>query len=137
MALSLEKYLDPVEPDEQVPEYIYEDVDLGGESWNYRLYWEDRSARWYIYIWPTADEDLAEGETDRGGVSGKKLVPNFPIAWAHTGRRPPNGVIMLLDTGDPAAVAPCTFDGLGNRWKLCWLADDGVPASTDRPWVIT
>jgi hypothetical protein len=137
MALSLEKYLDPVEPEEAVPEYIYEDVDLGGESWNYRLFWNDRSERYQIDIWPTPEEALAEDETDKGGVTGKKLVPNYPIAWANTGRKPPNGSIMLLDTGDPQAREQCTYEGLGHRWKLCWIADDGVAATEDSIYTIT
>jgi hypothetical protein len=137
MAYALESYLDPVEPEEQVPEYILEDVDLGGESWNYRLFWNDRSDRWQIDFWPTLTEELAEGVTDKGGVTGKRLVPNYPIGWAHTGRIPPNGFIMLLDTGDSSAAEQCTYEGLGHRWKLCWIADDGVPVVTTNPWTIT
>ena len=110
MTLALDKYLDPVEPAEQVPSYIYEDVDLGGVSWNYRLFWNDRSERWQIDLWTS---DLEKE------IRGLKLVPNYPIAWANTGRNPVNGFIMLLDTGDPTAADQCTYDGLGWRWKLC------------------
>jgi hypothetical protein len=128
MALTLEKYLDPVEPVEQVPEYTYEDIDLGGVSWNYRLLWNDRSERWQIYVWSS------DGTKE---INGVKVVPNYPLMWAQTGRRPENGYIYLLDTGDDDGRDQCTYEGLGHRWKLCWLDDDGVAAAEDRPWSIT
>ncbi len=127
MTLVLDKFLDPVDPRDQVPSYVYEDVDLGGVSWNYRLFWNDRSERWQIDIWTS---DLARE------IYGLKLVPNYAIAWANIGRNPEGGFIMLLDTGDPDAAEQCTYDGLGNRWKLCWITID-EDAEEDRPWSIT
>jgi hypothetical protein len=127
MALVLEKYLDPVEPDEQVREYIYEDVDLGGVSWNYRLLWNDRSERWQIYVWSS------DGEKE---INGVKVVPNYLLMQFQTGRRPENGYIMLLDTSDVEARDQCTYDGLGHRWKLCWVTWT-EEAEEDRPWSIT
>lgn len=131
MAFELEKYLDPVEPVEQVREYVYEDIDLGGESWNYRLLWNVRAEAWSIDVY-----DSEEGDAQRR-VNGTRLVPNQPINFNHTGRIPVNGFIMLLDTGDPKAKDRCTYDGLGHRWKLCWIADDGEDIEEDRPWSIT
>jgi hypothetical protein len=131
MALELEKYLDPVEPVEQVQEYVYEDIDLGGESWNYRILWNDRAERWSIDVYDSEEDD------DQRRVNGTRLVPNWPINFNHTGRIPTNGFIMLLDAGDPAAAEPCTYEGFGHRWKLCWIADDGVDVEEDRPWSIT
>ena len=131
MTLELDKYLDPVEPLEQVREYVYEDIDLAGESWNYRLLWNDRAERWSIDVY-----DSEEGDAQRR-VNGTRLVPNYPINWTHTGRIPTGGFIVLLDTADDTAKDPCTYDGLGHRWKLCWVSDDGVAADDDRPWTIT
>ncbi len=128
MALIIDKVLDPVDPDENVPEYLFEDIDLGGESWNYRLRWNDRAERWTIDVY-SSDGTKA--------IYGKRLVPNYLLNWAHTGRRPEGGVMMLLDTGDPEADEACTFDGLGNRWKLVWLVDDGLTPAATRPWTIT
>lgn len=127
MAFVIEKQLDPVEPAEQVPEYEYTDIDLGGESWNYRLFWNDRAERWQI--------DL---ENDDGrAIRGERLVPNYPIGWAHTGRRPSNGYLMLYDTADDDGRTQCTYEGLGNRWQLVWLEDDGTDAANVRPWSIS
>ncbi len=128
MTLQINRYLDPVDPDDQVPEYVYEDVDLGGVSWNYRLRWNDRAERWVLDVY-NSDGTKA--------IYGKRLVPNYPFNWAHTGRKPEGGVMMLLDTGDPDATDACTYEGLGNRWKLCWLVDDGEDATAARPWTIT
>jgi hypothetical protein len=127
MALVLEKYLDPVEPDEQVREYIYEDVDLGGVSWNYRLLWNDRSERWQIYVWSS------DGTKE---INGVKVVPNYLLMQFQTGRRPENGYIMLLDTSDVEARDQCTYEGLGHRWKLCWVTWT-EEEEEDRPWSIT
>jgi hypothetical protein len=128
MTLQIDKYLDPVEPIEAVPSYLYEDVDLGGVSWNYRLYWNDRAERWHIDVY-TSDGTKA--------IYGKRLVPNYPLFWANTGRNPEGGYLMLLDTGDPNATEQCTYEGLGNQWKFCWLVDDGIAVAEDRPWSIT
>lgn len=128
MAFIIDKILDPFEPEEQVPEYIFEDIDLGGVSWNYRLVWNDRAERWTMDIY---DSD----GTKR--VNGKRMVPNYPLFWAQTGRRPEGGYLMLLDTGDPTGREQCTYDGLGHRWQLVWLVDDGTDVAPDRPWSIT
>lgn len=128
MTLEIDKYLDPVDPDDHVPEYVYEDLDLGGVSWNYRIFWNDRAERWNLDVW-TSDGTKA--------IYGKRLVPNYPLNWAHTGRRPEGGYMMLLDTGDPDGTDQCTYEGLGNRWRLCWLVDDGVDTTAARPWTIT
>lgn len=128
MALKPEKVLDPYLPEEQVPEYEYNEVDLAGVAWNYRLFWNNRSERWQIDLW-TSDGEKA--------VYGEKLVPNYPIAWAHTGRNPVGGRVMLWDTGDPDAREQCTYEGLGHRWLLVWAVDDGTDVDTPRPWSIT
>lgn len=128
MTLIVDRYLDPIEPDEQVGEYVYEDIDLAGVSWNYRLFWNDRAERWQMDVWTT---DLSKE------IRGKRLVPNYPLFWAHTGRRPVGGYLMLVDTSDQSAGDACTYDGLGWRWKLCWLTDDGVTVASTRPWTIT
>ena len=117
MTLSIDKILDPFEPEVQVPEYIFEDVDLGGESWNYRLFWNDRAERWQIDVYNS------DG-TKR--VNGTRLVPNYFLNWRHTGRIPENGGLMLLDNGDPDGGDPCTYDELGFRWTLAWIVDDGT-----------
>lgn len=122
MSWNLDKYLDPVDPAEAVRSYIYEDIDLGGVSWNYRLLWNDRAERWTIDIW-TSDDEKA--------IYGKRLVPNYALFWANTGRRPEGGFIYLLDTGDPDGAEQCTYEGLGNRWKLCWFVDGGADPSTE------
>jgi hypothetical protein len=128
MTLQIDRYLDPVEPEETVPDYVFEDIDLEGVSWNYRLYWNDRAERWHIDVW-TSDDSKA--------IYGKRLVPNYPLFWANTGRRPEGGYLILLDTGDPDATDQCTYEGLGHQWKLCWLVDDGVDTSTPENWTIT
>lgn len=128
MGYLIDQYLDPVDPVEAVREYIYEDIDLGGDSWNYRIYWNDRAERWVMDVY-SSDGNKA--------VYGKRMVPNYPLFWANTGRRPEGGFIMLYDTGDPKGSEPCSYEGLGNRWKICWLVDDGSEVSSDRPWVIT
>lgn len=128
MTYIIDKYLDPVDPEENVPSYIYEDVDLNEVSWNYRLYWNDRAERWAIDVY-TSDGDKA--------IYGKRMVVNYPLFWANTGRRPEGGYFMLYDTSDPTGSEQCTFEGLGNRWKLCWIVDDGLDAATPPPWTIT
>lgn len=128
MTLIIDKVLDPIEPAQQVPEWIFEDVDLGGVSWNYRLYWNDRAERWNI--------DVYDSEGVKA-VRGKRLVPNYPLFWAQTGRRPEGGFLMLLDSGDPDARDQCTYDELGFRWQLIWLVDDGLDTDPVRPWTIT
>ena len=128
MTLQIDKILDPAAPEENSPEMLFEDVDLAGVSWNYRLRWNDRAERWILDVY-TSDG------TKR--INGKRLVPNYLLNQFHTGRRPEGGYMLLLDTGDPDGNEACTFDGLGNRWKLCWLVDDGVDTTPDRPWSIT
>jgi hypothetical protein len=128
MTLVIDTILDPLEPLEQVPEYIFEDIDLGGVSWNYRLRWNDRAERWTIDVYSSDGEKA---------IYGKRLVPNYPLFWANTGRRPEGGYLMLYDTGDASAAEQCTYDGLGHRWQLVWLVDDGTDAPADRPWTIT
>jgi hypothetical protein len=128
MALIIDKILDPVEPAEAVREWIFEDIDLGGVSWNYRLYWNERAERWNIDVYSSDDTKA---------IRGKRLVPNYPLFWANTGRRPEGGYLMLQDTGDPEAREQCTYDELGFRWQLVWLVDDGLDAAEDRPWTIT
>lgn len=128
MTLFIDKVLDPFEPVEAVPEWIFEDVDLGGVSWNYRIYWNDRAERYVIDVY---DSDGIKA------IRGKRLVPNYPLFWAHTGRRPEGGFLMLYDTGDPAAREQCTYEGLGYRWQLVWLVDDGEDTTPARPWSIT
>jgi hypothetical protein len=128
MTLQIDRYLDPLEPVDLAREYIYNDVDLAGVAWNYRLHWNDRAERWQLDVW-TTDGTKA--------IYGKRLVPNYPLLWAHTGRRPEGGDLVLIDTGDSTGAEQCTFDGLGWRWKLAWIVDDGVAAVSTRPWVIT
>lgn len=128
MTQIIDRYLDPIEPEEQVPEYVYEDLDLGGVSWNYRLLWNDRAERWQLDVY------TSDGEKR---INGTRLVPNYALNYAHTGRRPEGGYMVLLDTGDPEAREQCTYDGLGHRWKLCWLVDDGTDVPPVRPWTIT
>lgn len=70
-------------------------------------------------------------------IYGKRMVPNYPLFWGNTGRNPEGGYLMLYDTEDPDGTDQCTYDGLGNRWKICWLVDDGTDAATVRPWTIT
>lgn len=128
MTLIIDKILDPFEPVEAVREWIFEDVDLAGVSWNYRLIWNDRAERWDIDVY---DSDGVKA------IRGKRLVPNYPLFWANTGRRPEGGYLMLHDTGDPEAREQCTYEGLGYRWQLVWLVDDGLDAAVVRPWSIT
>ncbi len=128
MTLIIDKVLDPFEPVEAVREWIFEDLDLGGVSWTYRLHWNDRAERWSIDVY-TDDGEKA--------IYGKRLVPNYPLFWANTGRRPEGGYLMLHDTGDPEAREQCTYEGLGYRWQLVWLVDDGLDADPVRPWTIT
>jgi len=128
MTLEIDKYLDPIEPADVVPLYEYEDVDLSGASWNYRLHWNERAERWHIDIW-NSDGSKA--------IYGKRLVPNYPLFWANTGRRPEGGVLMLIDTGDPTGGEQCTYDEIGHRWKLAWVVDDGTESASTDPWTIT
>lgn len=128
MTLIIDKILDPFEPVEAVREWVFEDLDLGGVSWNYRLHWNDRAERWGIDVY---DDDGTKA------IYGKRLVPNYPLFWANTGRRPEGGYLMLLDTGDPEAREQCTYEGLGYRWQLVWLVDDGIDTTPARPWSIT
>ncbi len=109
-------------------------MDLGGESWNYRIFWNDRSERWQLDIW-TSDEDSAGNPLK--SVYGTKMVPNYPLNATHTGRIPEDGFMMLLDTGDPEAREQCTYDGLGFRWRFSWVAWDGLDDPEDRNWSIT
>lgn len=128
MAWIIDKYLDPVEPEETVRSYVYEDIDLGGASWNYKVWWNERAERWSIDIW-SSDGTKA--------IYGKRLVPNWPIFGYNTGRNPENGIIVLYDTGDPAATDQCGYEELGHRWKLCWFVDDGTDAAETVPWSIS
>ena len=128
MAATVDKFLDPLEPEEMVPIYEYEDIDLSGVSWNYRLTWNDRAERWTIDVWSS---------DGKKAIYGKRLIPNYPLFWANEGRRPEGGYILLWDTGDPEADEQCTYEGLGNRWILCWMVDDGSTTTSDRPWAIT
>ena len=128
MTYIIDKVLDPIEPVEQVPEYIFEDVDLAGVSWNYRLHWNDRAERWSLDVYDS------DGTKE---INGKRLVPNYPLNWAHTGRRPEGGYMMLHDTGDPEARDQCTYEGLGHRWQLVWIIEDGLNPDPARPWTIT
>jgi len=126
MAFIVERELEPIEPAEAVREYTYEDVDLGDESWNYRIWWNDRAERWNIDLW-TSDGEKA--------IIGKRLVPNYPIGWANTGRKPSGGHLFLLDIGDETGDDACTYEGLGHRWRLSWVT--GSPDPSTRPWTIT
>jgi hypothetical protein len=128
MAYIIDTILDPLEPIEQVREYVFEDIDLGGVSWNYRLHWNDRAERWHIDVY-TSDGTKA--------IHGKRLVPNFPLFFGNTGRRPEGGFLMLYDTGDVHAREQCTYEGLGHRWQLLWMVSDGEDDTPDRPWAIT
>ena len=134
MTYQIDSYLDPVEPVEQVPEYVYEDVDLGGVSWNYRLFWNDRAEYWQLDLWTS---DVDEDGDPVSAIYGVRVVQMYPLCWANTGRRPLGGYLILVDEGDATGREPCTYDGLGWRWKLCWAVDDGLDEATVRPWTIT
>ncbi len=128
MTLIIDKVLEPFEPVEAIREWIFEDLDLGGVSWTYRLLWNDRAERYTIDVY-NSDGTKA--------IYGKRLVPNYPLFWASTGRKPEGGYLMLYDTGDPQAREQCTYEGLGYRWQLVWLVDDGIDTSAPTPWSIT
>lgn len=134
MAYVVDRILDPYLPEEQVQEYIFEDVDLGGESWNYRLFWNDRAERWQLDVWTS---ELGDDGKPAKAVYGTRVVPNWPLNANHTGRIPTGGAMVLLDTGDPAAREQCTYDGLGHRWQLAWLVDDGVEEPDESIYEIT
>jgi len=134
MTYRVDILLDPIEPDDRTQEYLFEDVDLGGESWNYRLFWNDRSERWQIDVYTS---ELGDDGRPVKAVYGTKLVPAYPINFNHTGNIPTGGLLVLLDTSDPDAREQCTYDGLGYRWLLAWLVDDGTTVPSTRPWVIT
>lgn len=134
MAYVVDRILDPYLPGEQVQEYIFEDVDLGGESWNYRVFWNDRAERWQLDIYTSEVGD--DGKPSKA-VYGTRVVPNWPLNANHTGRIPAGGVMVLLDTGDPKARDQCTYEGLGHRWQLAWLIDDGTDEPDESIYVIT
>lgn len=127
MGLVLDEIIGPDEPGEAVPEWELEDVELNGESWNLRLFWNDRSERWTI--------DMEKGDETRI-QRGIKMVPNFPLGWHNTGREPEGVVLMLVDFGGEGREA-CTYEGLGHRWKLCSFTDDGEADTTSSPYTFT
>lgn len=134
MAFVPEIWLDPIQPDEQVQEYVYEDIDLGGESWNYRIFWNDRAERWQLDVYTS---ELGDDGKPVKAVYNTRMVPNYPLNANHTGRIPTGGVMVLLDTGDPVAREQCTYEGLGHRWEFCWLVDDGTDEPTESIYEIT
>ncbi len=128
MGFVLDEVIGPDEPEEQAVEWIVEDVDLAGVAWDLRLYWNDRVERWQI--------DMVEVDGTRAQY-GIRMVPDFPLGWFNVGREPEGVILVLLDFGDDEAREQCTFEGLGYRWKLCTLVDDGEPVDDSRPWTIT
>lgn len=107
--------LPPIDPSTQQPGYEY-DIDLSGVTYRLRLYWRERTQRWYL--------DLA----DAGGAPlflGVQLVIDFALGIKHRGRRPEDGFLALVDvegTGEP-----CTYEDLGRRCRLCWVTSDEIP----------
>jgi hypothetical protein len=134
MTAVIDRILDPYLPEEQVQEYIFEDVDLGGESWNYRLFWNDRAERWQLDVWTS---ELGDDGKPTKAVYGTRAVPAYPLNFNHTGRIPPDGAMVLIDTADPSSRDQCTYDGLGHRWQLAWVIDDGVEEPDESIYVIT
>jgi len=67
-------------------------------------------------------------------ILGLRMVPNWPLGWFYTGRCPTGVVLVLMDFGDDEARDQCTYDGMGHRWKLCTLVDDGEPVVAEHNW---
>ena len=125
MGLVLQDIIGPDAPASQSSEWVIDDVDLGGVAWNLRLFWNDRAERWQI--------DMEEVDGTRR-ILGLRMVPNWPLGWFYTGRCPTGVVLVLMDFGDDEARDQCTYDGMGHRWKLCTLVDDGEPVVAEHNW---
>ena len=121
----LQDIIGPDEPPEPTPEWELQDVELDGEAWNLRLFWNDRAERWQM--------DMVSADGTRA-IYGTRMVPNWPLGWFNTGRAPRDVTLILMDFADDEARDACTYDGMGWRWKLCTLVDDGTPDTTDRNW---
>ncbi|MGD8501317.1 MAG: hypothetical protein PVJ86_11760 [Phycisphaerales bacterium] len=128
MTYVLDEILSPDEPEEQANEWVLEDVDLEGVAWDLRIYWNDRAERWQL------DMEEVDGDRVQRGI---RMVPDFPLGYYNTGRQPLNVILVLLDFGDDEARDACTYEGLGYRWKLCVLTDDGTEETEDKGYTIT
>lgn len=85
---------------------------LDGKNYRFELLWNEREEAWYLSLFDQLDAAL---------MTGKKLVPDFPLLFRLADRRRPPGELTLVDTGGNNALP--TFRDLGRRHVLMYLTN--------------
>ena len=120
--------LEPYQPESFHPVWEFEAVELNDVAFGYRIHWNARQERYSIDVY-TPDRSR--------GMYGIKMVPNFPLGFKHTGRRPDGGYLMLVDQAGDGSD-PCGYEDLGHRFLLMWVdSADMTAVAASENWTIT
>ena len=88
-------------------------IDLGGIFYHIRIRWNSRSESWFLHLFD-ADENPI--------VTGKRLVPNYPLTEIHTDRF--SGELIVLDNQNDLTDCTITYENLGKRFLLVFLTEE-------------
>jgi len=97
----------------QISSEFTQTIKLGKEYYKIRIRWNTRSESWFLHLFDHTGNPL---------VTGKRLVPNYPLTEIYSGRFP--GELLVLDTRSDLSDARITYDNLGKRFLLVYLDEE-------------